>query len=508
MNTIDIEINDKNLQEEINNVFNNLLKETCYIFFENVSPEYTLSATNNLVNIASFTYLIPNLFRMCYSQLNTQTPYICPTLTNSKNSLNYLPILIDSDLIKSFLYFNFPGSIKNYNNNYNFINSIYKYRDKKNMKKNSFIPSYTFISDIYSNKSLLFELLSLNNYIIECNKTYSKSLNICDYKINWDFTEKCISYSNNEDIIYTFGSFTEKNISINQYSGNQLYYYKNSKSYLYENESIVMNGFFILKNYSIYTIIDLAKEVYQDIVQEIVSFNKNLFFCKKKYMYKYNIPILLKIYKNYYNNQIYTISKSANIETPNNITPSLISIETYVEEFIKIYSSTYPYRYLIKTLYLNSDIENDAIVIYNTLGNNWGIIEENITINYWYYYINIKIPSPVEIFNVNNIIIDNYTTLTGVGSFSSDYNSEYTSKTSFTISKQIQYKNYGLYSNAGDITVGPNIDSILFYFVDSNNSLQSISLETLQSPKTNYINNGSDYGVPVPGIVLEFYTKI
>jgi len=220
-------------------------------------------------------------------------------------------------------------------------------------------------------------------------------------------------------------------------------------------------------------------------------------------MYTYNIPVLLKIYKNYYNNQIYTISKSLTSSNPYTVIPSVISITTYVNQFISIYSSTYPSRYLIKTLYLNSGI--DAIVIYNTLGPNWGSVPENTLIYYWYYYINIGYPSAIELFNINNLTTGNYSSL---NTFTSNYNSSYTSKYSYTVSKQTEYTSYGLYSDAGDISLGTNVNAIVFDFVDSSNVVQSILFETLQSPITNYSMSGGDYGVDVPGLVLQYYQKV
>ena len=101
-----------------------------------------------------------------------------------------------------------------------------------------------------------------------------------------------------------------------------------------------------------------------------------------------NIPELLKIYNNYYKNQVYSNSKALINENIDNIIVKKISIETYVEEFIAIYIDTYDNRYYVKTIYLSSDgTSSDALVFFSNF-------EEWVTaptdISYWYFYININ----------------------------------------------------------------------------------------------------------------------
>jgi hypothetical protein len=495
------------LEEEIENMFNNILNETCYIYYDTPAISYTLVGIGETIDISNFTCLIPNLFRVCYAQVNAKIPYICPTYTNPVNTVNYIPVLINTNLIKAFLYFNFPGSIKNFNNNYNFINSIYKYRNYKNtnMTNSSFTPSPTILSNIYSKDSLLLELLNFNQYIIKSNNANTNNLIINNSSINWDFTKSCVTYTTSENNIYIISNFTKESDTVTQNNGNNLYVIRNSPLYLYKSNSVSTNGIVMIQKNSIYTILEIASQVQEDIIEEIKFYFQKKIYCKKPYMYTFNIPILLKIYKNYYNNQLYTISKNLSSSNPYTITPKVISIITYVNEFLSIYDSTYPSRYLIKTLYLESGV--DALIFYNSLGPNWGSVSAGTIINYWYYYINIGAPSPVELYNISTE--GNYNTLT---TFTSEYNSTYTSPTStynYTISKQIQYNDYGLYSCAGDISKGDNIDAIVFYFVNSSNVLQLILFETLQSPETNYDGiNGSDYGIPVPGLVLQYYQNI
>ena len=49
---------------------------------------------------------------------------------------------------------------------------------------------------------------------------------------------------------------------------------------------------------------------------------------------------------------------------------------------------------------------------------------------------------------------------------------------------------------------------LFFFFVDSSNILQSILFETLQSPETVSPQGSTDYGLGVPGIVLQYYKNV
>ena len=501
-----INIKDEKLEKEIDNIFNSIENEVCYIYFDPPSIAVSIVGIGDTVDVSDFSSLIPNLFRVCYAQVNAEVPYICPSYKNPTNSVNYFPVLINANLIKSFLYFNFPGSIKYFNNNYNYINSIYKYRNYKNipMTNSWFTPSPDIVVNTYGKNSLLIELLRLNSYMTDCYNANTNNTLINNYIIDWDYTKSCVKYSVLQQAkIYTIGNFSKNEIILSQEDGGNLYAMRNSILYLYKTDSTNTNGVIVLQKYSIFTVLEYASEVYEDICQEIKFFFENKIYCKKSYMYTYNIPVLLKIYKNYYNNQIYTISKSLTSSDPFTVIPTVISIESYVNQFISIYSSTYPSRYLIKLLYLNSGI--DAIVIYNTLGPNWNTVPVNTNIKYWYYYINIGNPSPVELLTINNPNAYLYSSL---DAFTSAYNSSYSEEYSYTISKQIEYINYGLYSNAGDISSGINVNAIIFFFVDSSNILQSILFETIQSQKTVSPQGSTDYGQNANGIVLQYYKNV
>jgi hypothetical protein len=502
---------DTELENEINDIFNNILTETCYIYNDISISSYRLISLNNIILLTDFTCYVPNLFRSCYAKINTKIPYICPTLIKPNETVNYFPLLLDSNIIKSFLYFNFPGSIKYFNNNYDFIYSIFANENIK--KRNTTYDSYTKPGDIilnkYSQNSLLLQLISFNSYITACYNTTLNNLVLENTTINWDFTQSCNTYNetdNYETDVYTTGNYTVNNNIINNSTAYIFYTIKNSLSFSSNTTNETINNNLVLQKYSIFTVINIALEVFQDISEQISYYFQNKEYCKKSYMYNYNIPLLKKIYQNYYNNQLYTISKNLTIINTYNITPTVISIETYVNKFISIYNTTYSNsRYYIKTIYLNTNIE--AFVFYSNISN-WNSAQNNESIIYYYYYINIYNPSAVQLYDTNTLYTgDKTNNLNDFTSSTTGYNYYYLlNNTSYSISNSYFYSDGGLYPNAGSSTDN-DVGGAVYYFSDNNGVLQSKLYETLQSPLT-VESGGTDYPNNVPGIVLLYYNNI
>ena len=203
-------------------------------------------------------------------------------------------------------------------------------------------------------------------------------------------------------------------------------------------------------------------EVYQDILLEIQTFMEGGVYCKKDYMNINNIPILIKLYKNFYNNQIYVLSKELPVNLPTNIIPTVISINEYISEFNTIYQKTYPSNIYIKSFTLN-DIE--GFTFYYNLAPITG------EILYIYYYINIGNPSAVLLSN-SNIIIGTYiSTNTFINEFNSTVNlTNLNIDPTSIISTGIYIKN-GLYPNKGLDYTNPNNFGQAFSYYDSNNFL-------------------------------------
>lgn len=111
------------IQNEINNVLDNILPELCYVPYSNLNNYYIDGFSNNNT-VLNFSYLIPNLFRKCYMANTLLIPNICPTFVYNSRTFEFIPVLIDENLIKSFLYFNFPCNIHDYDPSNNFLKNI------------------------------------------------------------------------------------------------------------------------------------------------------------------------------------------------------------------------------------------------------------------------------------------------------------------------------------------------------------------------------------------------
>jgi len=492
------------IKNDIDNIFNNILDDTCYIYYD--IPTYTLSVlgVGNTIKLSDFTFLIPNLFRKCYAQLNASTPYICPTYNNPQNTTSYYPALINVDLIKSFLYFNFPCSINYINNNntynMNFINSLNIFMtDKKfNSTYNSYTTPLNVIYNIYSTNSLLVQLMNFNNYLSQSYNSYIAGTIINNFNIIWDFTKECVSYTDSKNI-YTIGNFLNGYSTINQSTGYILYNTNNSLLNFYNSSvnpsGITTNGLIILQDNSIFTILEIAKSVFEDVIEEIQYEFESKFYCKKAYMYTYNIPTLLKIYKNYYNNQIYTINNGLTTTPAFNTQPIIITIQSYVSKFIQIYTYENPNNYNIKIIYLNSG--TDAFVFFSYP--KWGTGPVGTPITYIYYYISISNPSAVQLFSNNRVVIPiNTYTVNDLTTYSNDYNAIYTNYTGYSVTNTVSYTNAGLFTQAGTNS-SSNCNGLICYYTDSSNILQTISFQTLISNRNNVPETTTN------GITLIYY---
>ena len=67
---------------------------SCYYFF-NEDNNYSVNGSDDILKIFDFTYLIPNLFRKCYTNNTLKIPNICPSIIENSVINLYLPILID-----------------------------------------------------------------------------------------------------------------------------------------------------------------------------------------------------------------------------------------------------------------------------------------------------------------------------------------------------------------------------------------------------------------------------
>jgi len=122
---------DITLVNEINNVFNNSNNNNYCSIKNSISNPIKINGITNIINdigIDNIIYILPNLFRKCFYSKQIKLPEACPSYMSSSSFIKYSPLLINKNIIKSFLYFNFPGDYKNFNIN-NQINQIVKLKN-------------------------------------------------------------------------------------------------------------------------------------------------------------------------------------------------------------------------------------------------------------------------------------------------------------------------------------------------------------------------------------------
>jgi hypothetical protein len=472
---------DINLINEINNIFNNIDESNCYI-------EDTLTASIkingaagvlNEVGVYELVYIIPNIFRKCFYSKQIKLPEACPSYTSSNNYIQNLPLIINKNIIKSLLYFNFPSNYKNYNI-YSQINQISKLKNILIKKKNTTYGSYSFtfniINEIYSQDSILLQLINLNRYLLECDIYYTNGKTSNSFTVIWNILISCLSY--NETNIYTIGSsinssnLIRKILVINNQQGVLINKIRNT--------NLLSDSYTSLR--SIFNILNYANEVYEEISLSIKYFMTNGVFCKQNYMSLKNLKPLLKLYNRYYKNQQYINDKSLVLNDISYIIPSIITINEYINKFKDIFLETYPNTTYLKNVIL---FITNGLVFFNN-----NIIEND----YYYYYINTLNPSPQNLTNSWILTID-YST-SGIGTFINNFiygvdsYPGFLSTSGATNYKYESYSGGGLYPDKGlDYTNNNNIGyKYLFY-----NSKELLLYTVYLTLRT--INTSEAYGV-------------
>ena len=170
-----------------------------------------------------------------------------------------------------------------------------------------------------------------------------------------------------------------------------------------------------------------------------------------------NVPILLKLYKNFYNNQINTYKKSLKSTSIVNIIPKRITIYEYSFEFYNVYSIETG-NFYIKFFYLNQTDESDgpdSLMIFSD--KEFWKISTTEPINYYYFYLNINYPSGVPLSNIWLNSDTPYTKYEYLDEFVVDFNSYFQSYQGTGINykiKSVEHNNWGNYPGGGSIPYG------------------------------------------------------
>jgi hypothetical protein len=504
------------IESEINDILDNINDNPCSYKYITINTQTILGISTNVnKSIIDLTYLIPNLFRKCYLQKNINLPYVCPKYTDGNTIINYFPYLLEEDLIKSFLYFNFPASYinkSNIPNNISIIKNLEKLVKKRIKTVGQSITPNQIINNLYSQNSMLLQLINFQNYINASNYSLNVTKNISSFKIKWDITISCFSYTNDINNSYIVINNTndpnDKYSTIDPYTANNIYDIKLSfVNMFFNNNTVNDNNIIILYYQNIYTILNYVLDVYNDIILEIQSYQEGTQYCKKPYMNNTNIPILLKLYNIFYNNQIKSIEMKPPSQSAESVIPIKISIEQYTQLFINIMNTTYG----TSITYLKSVIlsDKDAFVFYL----NGSLTQPTITgDSYNYFYINIYNPSVITLNDYLKKIplFDGvYYMPAIVAKFVIDFNigitiplvgrwNGYISVNNVSYTTFIKYPLSGLYPNCG--VSSSACDGYLYYYYDSNSKLISIIFLSLRY----FIDNNGPVSY---GFALEIYHR-
>jgi hypothetical protein len=290
---------DLDLINEIDNTFNNLetINDNCSISY--YKPINISIVGLNFANSFNYSFLIPNLFRKCFIQKDIPIPNICPNFEKNNIIKNYLPLLLDKEYIKGFLYFNYSSDI--YNNNpfiTSITNNLSQYplknkinnilRSKRGTNYGNYTSSPIIFDYLYSPNSLLVQLLNFNKVLNNAQKAYTNQRVIKPFQIPWNVLLYC---SCNNNVI----DFDNTN---NNNSATKL------GKILYKADLNTINLLNLNKNIpQIFQILQYALQVYSDIIIEIEYFMLSKKYNRQSYMTVTNLELLNKLYNNYVNNQ-------------------------------------------------------------------------------------------------------------------------------------------------------------------------------------------------------------
>jgi len=500
------------LKNEINEIIDNLVETICAVPYPSFSS-YDINGINEINTGINFSYLIPNLFRSCYLKDSLKIPNICPTFIFVNRTIRFIPLLESENIIKSFLYFNFPVNITTYNSDTNFLEKILKfkyqlYRKKYNTTYGSYTNPLDLYNEIYSSNSMLTQLLAFSNYLSNSNNAINNNLNINNFYIPWDFTYRCLCYDGIINDTYIAGNNNYDYIITNSYAN--LIYIVNNLNYNVEDIDIFGYNLITKNNFS--TLLKYVKSVFEDILIQIQYYIGGKYYCEKDYMNISNIPNLLKLYENFYNNQINTYKRNLKSTSIVNIIPKRTNITDYAINFNNVYQLENE-KYFLIFFYLNGVIGEDGMIFYSNI-EDWEISTTK-EIDYYYFYLNINYPSGVQL---NNIWLDSdtpyekYATLDEfVTAFNIYFESYQGTGIDYTI-ESVEHRNWGNYPSGGSGYYGiqyPNnqnkayINSYYYKVINQTkldlNYIIYLSLQTYSPYSYNTITNISEetsgYGV-------------
>jgi hypothetical protein len=277
---------DASLENEINLLFQYNIEYNCSEL-SYISSPYTLIGTDNSVSInVKYGNIVPNLFRKCWCDFTPlPLPNACPILYYSSINIAYKPIIIEENIIKAFFYYGFSDELvyKPETLSLNERLTIYK-RNIKYINSSSYYDIISIIYKIFNKKSIFIKFFTFITYLnIVISRINSGKISN-NYKISWYCLNSCSCIS---------GILTELTVSnlINKLP-------LDNNDFIYINNLIIGNKY----DYNIVLVIKYAKEVFNDVFNQIFFFLTVKNYCLKPYMNKSLIPEVMEKYNNYVEN--------------------------------------------------------------------------------------------------------------------------------------------------------------------------------------------------------------
>jgi hypothetical protein len=259
-------------------------------------------------NSLDFSFFVPNLFRQCFVKKTLPVPFMCPSFIINNRSINFIPLLLDQETIKSFLYFNYSTNIYNQqqliSENATVSNKIANIlRTKRSTNYGNYTSAEVIFYYLFAQDSLLVQLIKFNKALETATYNYNNGLVGRNYVIPWSFLVFCSCTNNNFNINSPLAPSKRILTQLDLLFLNTIKNNKNIYKYYYNKKFITDIENYIISN-DIFIILNIAIQVYNDILQEINYFMLSKHYCSKSYMDLKNIPKLQRLFKNYVKNQI------------------------------------------------------------------------------------------------------------------------------------------------------------------------------------------------------------
>ena len=328
----------ENASNEINTLYKNFdSNNQCNLFINIIISPNTIGLGffehSNL--FTAINMIIPDLFRKCFvrdpDNFKQSSQFICPTyskmplLSPSTSTAyeynNFYQLLHEQIIIKGFLYFNFSSKL--FDEQVESVPALflkYRFLEKfpfNNVNNYNYTTAHALFDNLYSKDSLLVQLLEFKNKLdSSVSNDRINNTNYPPVSIPWTTSYSCLSISPNPNKFIIYNNY-ENPIGFNQLLYADMYYLSNSEVN-YKSLSEEIGSYFnspllteTINNNNIYVLLDLALEVYQDILIELDSLIYKKEYMQKEYTSFNILSTCINYYCNYIQNEAFLFNESS-----------------------------------------------------------------------------------------------------------------------------------------------------------------------------------------------------